>query len=307
MDNLALFHKGKSHTPVEALAPLAPLADTHGHLAHFTRGDAPDVLCRAALAGVRLLVVPVDPVSDIGPKGRFGSVEGFLAWMDKAVEEAAEPDPAEAFVGVWYLNEMQMEGMSISPASFGVEMTIELKADGIAVGNSVQGEEVENKEGTWALEGDTVTVTIDDEPMVFTVQEGNLVADSDGMVMVFGTEKVEAEIFEPAAARTDAAEEEFAGAWTAFKINMDGSYMDAALLGEEITATIEGTTVTLNGFLFDGDAFETQYADGALAFSVEDPESALIAGIKTELLEDGTMALTITASEDLVLIMNRAE
>ena len=90
MDNLALFHKGKSHTPVEAPAPLAPLADTHGHLAHFTRGDAPDVLCRAALAGVRLLVVPVDPVSDIGPKGRFGSVEGFLAWMDKAVEEAAD-------------------------------------------------------------------------------------------------------------------------------------------------------------------------------------------------------------------------
>lgn len=225
----------------------------------------------------------------------------------EAVEEAAEPDPAEAFVGVWYLNEMQMEGMSISPASFGVDMTIELNADGTAVGNSVQGEETETKDGTWTLEGDTVTVTIDDEPMVFTVQEGNLVADSDGMVMIFGTEKVEAEIFEPAAARTDAAEEEFAGAWTAFKINMDGSYMDAALLGEEITATIEGTTVTLNGFLFDGDAFETQYADGALAFSVEDPETALIAGIKAQLLEDGTMALTITASEDLVLIMNRAE
>lgn len=90
MDDLALFHKGKSHMPVEAPVPLAPLADTHGHLAHFTRGDAPDVLCRAALVGVRLLVVPVDPVSDVGPKGRFGSVAGFLAWMDKAVEEAAD-------------------------------------------------------------------------------------------------------------------------------------------------------------------------------------------------------------------------
>ena len=90
MDDLALFHKGKSHTPVEAPAPLAPLADTHGHLAHFTRGDMPDVLCRAALVGVRLLVVPVDPVSDVGPKGRFGSVQGFLAWMDKGVEEAAD-------------------------------------------------------------------------------------------------------------------------------------------------------------------------------------------------------------------------
>ena len=54
MDDLALFHKGKSHTPVEAPAPLAPLADTHGHLAHFTRGDMPDVLCRAASRALRL-------------------------------------------------------------------------------------------------------------------------------------------------------------------------------------------------------------------------------------------------------------
>lgn len=67
-----------------------PLADTHGHLAGFTGGDMPDILCRAALSGVRLLVVPVDPVSDVGPKGRFGSVQGFLAWMDKGVEEAAD-------------------------------------------------------------------------------------------------------------------------------------------------------------------------------------------------------------------------
>ena len=88
--DLALFHKGKSHAPVEVPVPLAPLADTHGHLAHFTRGDAPDVLCRAALVGVRLLVVPIDPVSDVGPKGRFGSVPGFLQWLDQAVDEAAD-------------------------------------------------------------------------------------------------------------------------------------------------------------------------------------------------------------------------
>lgn len=88
MPDRAIFHK--KDKPIEAPRPLAPLADTHGHLAHFTRGNAPDVLCRAALAGVRLLVVPVDPVSDVGPKGRFGSVEGFLAWLDKAVEEAAD-------------------------------------------------------------------------------------------------------------------------------------------------------------------------------------------------------------------------
>ena len=88
METPSIFFK--KNKAVEAPVPLAPLADTHGHLAHFTKGNAPDVLCRAALVGVRLLVVPVDPVSDVGPKGRFGSVQGFLAWLDKAVEEAAD-------------------------------------------------------------------------------------------------------------------------------------------------------------------------------------------------------------------------
>ena len=46
------------------------------------------VICRAALAGVRLLVVPVDPVDEI-PR-RFLSPRAFLVWLDEQVEKAAE-------------------------------------------------------------------------------------------------------------------------------------------------------------------------------------------------------------------------
>ena len=59
----ALFHDKKGR-PVQVPAPLAPLADTHGHLTHFRRHDPAVALARAALVGVRMLVVPLDPTDD---------------------------------------------------------------------------------------------------------------------------------------------------------------------------------------------------------------------------------------------------
>ena len=56
--------KGK---PVEMPRPLAPLADTHGHLTAFWGHDPARAIARAALAGVRLLVVPLDALTDCVP------------------------------------------------------------------------------------------------------------------------------------------------------------------------------------------------------------------------------------------------
>ncbi len=78
--------KGIAH---EAPEPLAPLADTHGHLTHFRHAEAADTLVRAAQAGVRLLVVPVDPVDEVGPGLRYESPDAFLSWLDDAIEAAA--------------------------------------------------------------------------------------------------------------------------------------------------------------------------------------------------------------------------
>ena len=80
-----LFHDKKGR-PVALPSAPAPLADSHGHLTGFLGHDAPAVLVRAALAGLRLLVVPVDPVDEI-PR-RWGSAGELLGWIDAQVDEA---------------------------------------------------------------------------------------------------------------------------------------------------------------------------------------------------------------------------
>lgn len=54
----------KKHRLHELPQPLAPLADTHGHLTVFRNNTAEQALAHAELAGVRMLVVPLDPSED---------------------------------------------------------------------------------------------------------------------------------------------------------------------------------------------------------------------------------------------------
>ena len=80
-----LFHDPKG-APCAYPAPLAPLADTHGHLTSFREHDPAIAIMRAALAGVRLLVVPVDPIDDVPRK--WGSVGSLLSWLEYQVDLA---------------------------------------------------------------------------------------------------------------------------------------------------------------------------------------------------------------------------
>lgn len=78
-----LFHTRKG-AAVEATMPPVPLADTHGHLTSFRKHDAAAAVARAALAGVRLLVVPVDPADDVEDTG------AFFDWFDRTLEGARD-------------------------------------------------------------------------------------------------------------------------------------------------------------------------------------------------------------------------
>ena len=73
--------KGK---PVEVPAPLAPLADTHGHLTPLRHIDPAVAIARASMVGVRLLAVPVDPADDVP------DVSAFLSWFDEVLRTAHE-------------------------------------------------------------------------------------------------------------------------------------------------------------------------------------------------------------------------
>ena len=78
-----LFHTGKGR-PVALPQASAPLADTHGHLTHFRQHHAAQALARAAAAGVRLLVVPLDPTDDAR------DAHATLAWLAEQEAQAAE-------------------------------------------------------------------------------------------------------------------------------------------------------------------------------------------------------------------------
>ena len=79
----SLFHAKKGN-PVDVPIPPCPLADTHGHLTAFRKLDPAAAVARAALAGVRLLVVPVDPSDDVE------DVPRFLLWLQGVVNDAAK-------------------------------------------------------------------------------------------------------------------------------------------------------------------------------------------------------------------------
>ena len=91
-----LFHDKRGRVR-EAPLPLAPLADTHGHLFVDMDPDPAACVARAALAGVALLVVPMSPAEHEGRLARR-ALEDLSRWqeearrlLDAAAAEGARP------------------------------------------------------------------------------------------------------------------------------------------------------------------------------------------------------------------------
>ena len=212
---------------------------------------------------------------------------------------------AADFLGIWFLASMEMDGATYSPADFGMSMMMELREDGTAYSEQAMGEDSQVAEGTWAQDGDAIVVTIDDSPASFTLQDGQLVAEEEGQIMVFSREPVEAEVYVPAAV-VAAEEADFNGAWTAFKVGMAGVYYDAAMIGMDMNAEFTDGSLLLTGFFGSDTPIPMTFADGAYSFETSD-ESEMFAAIRAEMLEDGNLQVTMTAAEDVVLIMAPAE
>lgn len=125
--------------------------------------------------------------------------------------------------------------------------------------------------------------------------------------MCFGREKVEAEVYEPAAVVEDAVEADYAGTWKSKYMEMEGNYIQASMFSMDLTAVIDGATMTLDGmYVFDNVTLDLAFSNGALTH--EGGEDEMYAGITAQLLQDGAMKLTFdTGDEPLVLIMEKAE
>ena len=211
------------------------------------------------------------------------------------------------YTGVWYLTSLEAEGVTYSPADFGMEMSIEINDNGTATGTTFMGGESETVEGSWLFGDVGITLTLDGDPADFVMEDGVLSAEQDGMKMVFSREKPEVEAFVPAAPKADTAVEDYAGSWTAVKVCYEGNYLDTSVLGFGVNVTIDGTALTVNGFPFEEATFETEFADGALSYTIESSEEEMISGVSARLLEDDTISFTITASEEVEFILVRAE
>ena len=74
----------------------------------------------------------------------------------------------EDIAGEWTMVKVVVQGMEMEPSAIGMEMVIMLNADGTAEAKtSYGGAEPEISDGTWTMDGSTVTITIAGEPAEF--------------------------------------------------------------------------------------------------------------------------------------------
>lgn len=219
----------------------------------------------------------------------------LAAVMLLAAACAATAEPADV-LGDWYGD------------MFGMAVQLTLNEDGTYV-MAVVGMPDQTNEGSWEMKEGAVIMDGDEESALAYDGE-TLSISEDGMSLTFGREPVES--FTPAEPVKAASAEELAGSWKADYVNFSGMMLDYAAFQEmglaegDTTATIEGESITLSGFMFNDETLPLQFADGALSFEAEDPDSQLIAGIKAQLLEDGSLALTMEAADAVVFYMSRA-
>jgi TatD DNase family protein len=83
LEDGVLFHSKKGRA-VPQPRPLAPLADTHCHLTVLEHHDPARAIARAALAGVRMLVVPIDPTEDGTDAPAF--LSQLTSWTERAAD-----------------------------------------------------------------------------------------------------------------------------------------------------------------------------------------------------------------------------
>ncbi len=212
----------------------------------------------------------------------------------------------EEITGDWYLKTMKSGDQEYDAASIGYVIVMTLNEDGSATMTMPGQEPIA---GTWALDGDKITVTADDAPVDGTVSEGAIVLEQDGMEMVFTREEVSA----IALAEVKAAEsaEEFYGDWTCVYLEMEGKVMDIAIVemgiphvsisenGLEFYDEDDGTlTLVLKMNKLDAPVF----AEGKLAVKAAADALNPNFAVDAELLEDGMLKLTVVADNSPMIL-----
>jgi hypothetical protein len=191
------------------------------------------------------------------------------------------------YSGVWYLVSVESNGIALNPSDIGMEMTMTLNADGTGV---VTITDEDDSPATWVLDGETLTVTADEQPLAFTMTEdGQLVADNAGNNMYFGREPA-GPGFVPAAEIVAEDIAAFDGTWSITTVNAFGMVVPFSAMAEMGMA--DGNVVILDGSVTSlgmPDAEVGTLEDGKLVV-VSPIEGSY--GKTFSLLEDGTLAMS---------------
>lgn len=196
---------------------------------------------------------------------------------------------AADFTGTWYLVSIVNNGIAINPAGSMMDITMNLNADGTATA-SMAGEE--DSPGTWSVDSDTLTVTVDEEPLQFTMNEnGQLLAEYEGGQMFFGREPAVPD-FVPAAEIAADSIAAFDGTWTITSVDIYGMILPFAAVAESGDFGMDNATIVISdGSVSSFDATEPElgtFSDGKLVLSSTLGDE--FAQTFT-LMEDGTLSL----------------
>ena len=168
----------------------------------------------------------------------------------------------------------------------GISITMNFNEDGTYAMTMAMSPD-DAKEGTWELrDGEVVVDPGTDTEGSFAFDGETLTMAGDDYEMVLTREPVDE--FVPAEPAKDAQLEDYEGEWVSGMVEAMGVTVDGKAAGLELKAKVEGTTVTL-------DSDTLGFADQCTS-------------IKLQLLEDGTMAIYMEAmGQDVVLYMTPAE
>lgn len=200
---------------------------------------------------------------------------------------------AEDVTGEWLLSAIRADGIDMAPSVFGVEISMNLNADGSATVYSSENELPAN----WSFEDGKYTVSYGDDPLVLIYVDDRLEtedAEEEGVVMVFARPGAETATV---ALRTGVTLEDFNGCWDGSEAELMGirASMEMAGMGMYLEIADGHVFYTLiNGEDVESGEVEALLNGDDLQCSIDGDETIL------NLLEDGTLRLTME-SEGMTL------
>lgn len=146
---------------------------------------------------------------------------------------SAAAESIEFYAGTWILTSMESGGNAVDPTSLGIEMLMTLNADGTCVMSALGQEEA----GTWSVTEDGITTTDSSGSAdAFTLVNGQLVAEDDGMTIIFTHEADLAG--EYIAVCANVPMEGFNGTWRLAYLEMVDGYITKEDMGMDMTIEI---------------------------------------------------------------------